>query len=339
MTVPRHILYREAKALAILIALGTVQSFFLCHTCNGDVFTIVWFFTVLLWILLWKGNIWITLFLDEKISWIRFPGRRFLAGILSAVVYTCVVLFTSMAAFEKVFSFKFGSSYAFTVNVALGLTVFISLFTHSKRFLSSWKYATLEKEKLSREKIAASYEQLKTRINPTLLFESLHSLRGLVAADKDNAVKFIKHLSEVYRYILDTREKELVSGEKELKFLQSFVFLLKVRFNDALQISLNWNGKFEVTPLAVQLILEALLEGNSPGIDSPMEIGIASEEGFVRIEANSSLPINLSPEFNEVVRSLRERYSVLSGKEIDLIVEPRRVAVALPWITKPWDSL
>ena len=73
---------------------------------------------------------------------------------------------------------------------------------------------------------------LRNQVNPHFLFNSLNALTNLVYEDQDKAAKFIKQLSEVYRYLLDTRDKEIVPLEEEKKFLNSYLFLQQIRFGD-----------------------------------------------------------------------------------------------------------
>ena len=67
-------------------------------------------------------------------------------------------------------------------------------------------------------------------MNPHFLFNSLNALTNLVYEDQDKAAKFIKQLSEVYRYLLETRDREIVGLSEEKKFLESYLFLQKIRF-------------------------------------------------------------------------------------------------------------
>ena len=82
--------------------------------------------------------------------------------------------------------------------------------------------------------MAYKYESLRNQINPHFLFNSLNVLSDLVYDDQAMAVKFIRQLSDLFRYVLDSRDKELVPLKDELEFIRSFTFLLKTRFEEKL---------------------------------------------------------------------------------------------------------
>ncbi|MDZ7646494.1 MAG: histidine kinase [Cytophagales bacterium] len=90
----------------------------------------------------------------------------------------------------------------------------------------------IDAERLKKESMEAQYNNLKNQVNPHFLFNSLNALTNLVYQDQAKAVKFIKQLSEVYRYVLDSRDKEVVQLEEEMHFLESYVFLQQIRFGD-----------------------------------------------------------------------------------------------------------
>ena len=69
----------------------------------------------------------------------------------------------------------------------------------------------MDAERLKKEQMATKYESLKNQVNPHFLFNSLNALTNLVYEDQDRAADFIRQLSQVYRYVLDTRSKELVT--------------------------------------------------------------------------------------------------------------------------------
>ena len=89
------------------------------------------------------------------------------------------------------------------------------MFCIAVNFYCGGRKATLDAEILEKEGIRAKYEALKNQVNPHFLFNSLNALTNLVYEDQDKAVRFIKQLSEVYRYVLDSRDKEVVPLEEE----------------------------------------------------------------------------------------------------------------------------
>ena len=101
---------------------------------------------------------------------------------------------------------------------------------HGRGFLIAWRQAAIDNEKLKTEQVAIQYNSLKNQVNPHFLFNSFNALSSLVYEDQDKAVEFIRKLSQVYRYVLDRKDEEVVPVEEELSFASNFIFLQKIRF-------------------------------------------------------------------------------------------------------------
>jgi LytS/YehU family sensor histidine kinase len=96
----------------------------------------------------------------------------------------------------------------------------------------------------------------RSQLDPHFLFNSLNVLTNLVYSDADKSARFIKQLSEVYRYVLEVRSKELVTLEEELKFVESYLFLQQIRFGDKLKVENSLAGvEGLVPPLALQILV------------------------------------------------------------------------------------
>src|SRR5688572_5307072 len=236
MVITREIWIRELKFAGFFIGASIVQTYFTCRGCDQREYYLISFFTLIMWVLLWRGNSLLTNFVDSKVSWYRYPNKRLVIGLISTIIYTLIAVVSAMLVFEKVFDFNFGSSFTWTIYFSVIVTIIISLILHSREFLLRGRQAAIDKEILQKESISAKYETLKSQVSPHFLFNSLNALTNLVYEDQDKAVMFIKQLSEVYRYVLDTREKEVVPVRDELKFLESYLFLQRIRFGDKLNV-------------------------------------------------------------------------------------------------------
>ena len=240
MVITRDVLIRELKFAGSFIMASVIQTYFTCPVCNTvEEFSLIAFFTLIMWILLWRGNSLVSHVVDSKVSWYKFPTKRLVVGLISTIVYTLIAVITAMITFEKIFSFSFGNSFLWTIYFSVIVTIIISLILHSREFLLRGRQATLDKEIHQKESIRAKYEALKSQVSPHFLFNSLNALTNLVYEDQDKAAKFIKQLSEVYRYVLDTRDKEVVPIEEEKRFLNSYLFLQQIRFGDKLKLEVD----------------------------------------------------------------------------------------------------
>lgn len=120
-----------------------------------------------------------------------------------------------------------------TIILAVG-ALYESVFLYNR-----WKEAIIEREKLERIHFQSQLEGLRNQVNPHFLFNSLNTLSYIIPEDAEKAVKFVQQLSKVYRYILEIRDKKLISLSEELNFLQSYLFLLKERFGENLQVAID----------------------------------------------------------------------------------------------------
>lgn len=302
------------KSLMIFLLASALQTPFMCRGCSPLSSPKVYLFTFLLWVFLWQGNAVLTDFLSAKVSWISFPLRRFFLGLVTTVAYTLAAVVMLIYIFERFLGMNFGDSIRYTVGISVLVTILISLFLHSRAFLFHWQKATLDEERFQRERIAARYERLKTKVNPQLLFKSLNTLEGMVRADKAGAITFIKRLSEVYRYILETRNIEVAPLEDELKFLRSYVFLLKARFGGAMDITVeSIESDSTLPPLSLQLILSAVIDNATIDGAHPFDMSIHQHHRAIEVKATLCWQNDHSMQkVSEVLRDIENQYAFLS---------------------------
>jgi LytS/YehU family sensor histidine kinase len=187
-------------------------------------------------------------------------------------------------------------------------------------------------EKFEREGIEAKYDALRNQVNPHFLFNSLNALTNLVYEDQGKAVTFIKQLSDVYRYVLDTREKEIVPLEEELKFLKSYSFLQQIRFGDNLKIDMMLNNvEGMVAPLSLQMLVENCIKHNIVSVDDPLSIRIFCEGGFLVVENIVNRKSSGSESSSGLgLDNIRNRYKFLSDIPVEVSDANGKFIVKLP---------
>ena len=117
------------------------------------------------------------------------------------------------------------------------ISLIIFYFYNTNLISNNWIKSIEKNEELKRENLLAKYEALKNQVNPHFLFNSLNTLSGLVEQKPELATDFIKKLSDIYRYVLEQNDKELVSINDEMKFVEDYIFLSKMRFGKALMFN------------------------------------------------------------------------------------------------------
>ncbi|MEL7222132.1 MAG: histidine kinase, partial [Bacteroidota bacterium] len=147
-------------------------------------------------------------------------------------------------------------------------------------FYYRWKLSVVEAERLRKENISSQLDALRNQVNPHFLFNSLNTLTYLIPEDEDRAVRFVQQLSKVYRYILEIRDRSLITVAEELDFLEAYQFLLFERFGDNLKIDLQIDPAIRqmyMIPLSMQLLLENAIKHNIISKDKPLHIEITAD--------------------------------------------------------------
>lgn len=331
----RKIVINEIRDVMLLILAGFVMSAsgLSCSSCefNSSIFWIVTSFTSLMWVILWKGNDYIAHYITLKISWLHYPVKRFFIGMIATLGYSVLATYALGHTYKLIFGISLSQSVYYTIII----TLIISLFLHGRAFLLNWRKTNIDAERLQKENMAAKYESLKNQVNPHFLFNSFNALSDLVYEDPDKAVKFIKQLSEVYRYVLDTRDREVVELTEELQFLQSYIYLQKIRFAEKLHIEIDLpdtTGK--IAPLALQILVENAIKHNIVSEDDPLKVKLYFDNGYLVVENNlqkKSIPVE--PSAGVGLENICKRYEFLSNKKVEVSEDTDRFLVRLPLLS------
>jgi len=270
------------------------------------------------------------------ISWIEFPVKRLLYNVLLTTIYTPIAAI--VAVFLAILvrygyipdEFPEFADLGFFV-VVLIITYFIALFLSGRSFLLNWRASELRAAKLQAAQTAAQYESLQNQVNPHFLFNSLNVLSSLVYKNQDLAAKFIKQLSVVYRYVLEVKDKEVVTLETELEALESYIFLIQIRFAKGLNIQ-NELIKTEqkIVPLSLQMLLENAIKHNSVHADRPLDIKLYEEENYIIVENNLQRKNNPQESTGIGLENIKKRYQYLSNQEVIIEETEDRFLVKLP---------
>lgn len=324
----------EVKFLVIVSTISVLQTWFMCTSCHDNLraYTLVSLFCLCMWIFLWRGNALLTGYTDRKVSWLEEPMKRFIIGMITTVVYTAGIITLTMYAFKWIFDFHFGGNIQPTIIISVVITLLISFFLHAREFFLNWKKLELDAVKLRNENLTSKYESLKSQLDPHFLFNSLNVLTNLVYTDADKSAVFIKQLSEVYRYVLEVRNKELVPLEDELKFVESYLYLQQIRFGDKLKIENKLQGVSGlIPPLALQILVENAIKHNVVSEDDPLTISMFTENNLVVIKNNLQKKIRLTEASTGIgLDNISKRYEFLTGQKIVIEETASAFIVKLP---------
>jgi len=332
---------RDCLYLSIL---GLGVGYFFCTSCFQDPYKLLVLYILSggIWISQWKGHSIIHELLDRRYPWFDRTGLRVLLTIAQLLIYTTVSITIINGFVELVLNARtpyFTREGFMTINLAsIGIGTLITLVSLSSQFLQSWRQAEINAEKLKAAHISSQFETLKSQVNPHFLFNSLNVLTNLVYDNQDTAAKFIKQLSEVYRYVLESRDKNLVSLQSELEFVKSFVFLQKMRFGESLRVNINVSEEenYQVPPLAVQMLIENAIKHNIVSKKNPLIVEIYTDDAKGIIVKNNLQRKNIIPEESSGIglKNITERYKYLSNSEVEIEDNDEIFSVRLPLIVE-----
>lgn len=295
-------------------------------------------YTGLMWVFLWKGNELMANLPNRFLSWKEYPATRLFVGIVVHITYT---LLASLMIYQvinlvengqmKALSFMQVINYNF---FAVLVTIVVTLFLTARSFLLSWRDLAIEHEQLKAESMASRLASLKAQVNPHFLFNSLNVLSGLVYRDADLSAQFIKKLSEVYRYVLDRQEEELVSIRQELEFVDSIIFLQRIRFGEHLYIhqDIPAGADFLVAPMALQMLIENAIKHNVISAAQPLHIRIRAGEDYLSVSNNLQPKKELGASLGIGLENIRKRYGFLTEKPVVVRRQDGQFLVELPII-------
>ncbi|MDP2452983.1 MULTISPECIES: 2TM domain-containing protein [unclassified Kaistella] len=291
------------------------------------------------------GNGVVNDYLNKRYSWVEDTKKRTILGVISTVIVNVILVFIcnyiNFILFQKgnvseFFSGNMGFFNWFTINVAL----FISAVLHAKGFVEAWKSSTKQEvvqQKLIAKSANAQFESLKNQLDPHFLFNSLNVLSSLIDENPAQAQRFTASMSKIYRYVLEQKDKELVTVEEELNFAKTYCDLLKTRFEDSVSFDFNVNEKdlkFYVVPLSLQLLLENCIKHNFATSSKPLHIKIYSENGNLFIENNLQQREQVKESAGIGLSNIVQRYSLLTKQNVFIEKSATFFKVKIPILTQ-----
>lgn len=289
------------------------------------------------------GAILINYLLDLKIKWAKQPILRSILGIITLVIYSTVaftlvkylLIFITYGHFpQEGWKFSVQSS-LYTVLISFNISI---IFT-AIGFFMAWKREVANSQKLKTEMLNYKYESLRNQINPHFLFNSLNVLSDLVYDDQAMAVKFIRQMSDLFRYVLDSRDKELVPLKDELEFIRSYTFMLKTRFEEKLMIDIDVqpNPDDYIVPMCLQLLIENAVKHNEVSEAFPLRISIRKNDDSLEVE-NNVQPKSVGEDSKKTgLKNISQQFAFFSEKPIKIIFSDERYMVRVP-ILKSLDK-
>jgi sensor histidine kinase YesM len=276
--------------------------------------------------------------LDKYLPWTGNVRRRIIVEFLITSFNAAIIMLLWTYMYFKLIdvqteAFKI---YLFeNILIALIVNIIATTVMESNDIFQQWKASLVEAERMQKESLRTQYEALKAQVNPHFLFNSLNTLSSLVHADPYLAEEFIDEFARFYRYILEIRDKNLVSLKEEMEMMDTYVYLQKIRFGQALKLENHIGPAYAghlIPPLTLQILAENAIKHNALSEEAPLRIELRVENGFLVIR-------NSLRQRQEAVRStgmglynLKEKYRILSEAQPHFGLQDQQYVASVPLI-------
>lgn len=279
-------------------------------------------------------------FLGRFYTWTENGLKRLLLGAIGSVVLTMMTLFVVLFSLRV---FYYGETVtAFFKQQKLEwylfgftFTMFMSVIFHAFYFYKELQARKVKEQKVIARSATAQFDALKNQLDPHFLFNSLNVLVSLIEENPKAATKFTTSLSKVYRYVLEQRNKELVSVDDELNFARAYVGLLKTRFEDSIEIDIPEKSHIinaQVVPLSLQLLLENAVKHNIVSGNKPLKLRIY-EEGNQLIIENNLQKKQITGSSGVGLQNIASRYQLLTDRKMSITEDDTHFKVQIPILT------
>ncbi|WP_275140745.1 2TM domain-containing protein [Elizabethkingia meningoseptica] len=289
-------------------------------------------------------------YLDKRWSWIYDTRKRLIYGVSLTIVITIVSVilcnYINFVVIQNVSQEKFFSKdYQFINWFFINFALLVSAIFHAKGFMTAWKgeaRKAVTEQKIIATSANAQFESLKNQLDPHFLFNSLNVLTALIDESPDKAQKFTSSMSKIYRYVLEQKDKEVVPLEEEINFAQTYIELLKYRFEDSITFHLDVNGdnsKSFVVPLSLQLLLENCIKHNHATSGKPLNIEIFVQDGNLIVRNNLQKRELPNEKSGIGLSNIVQRYSLLTKRNVFIESDENYFSVKIPILTQKNNTM
>jgi sensor histidine kinase YesM len=315
---------------------------------NGGTFSfnerlkLMFMYTMLYSVSLHIANAFLFIQLDKIFLNERFSIKRIAVGFTSSFFLSLFVIFLL-----RIFIYTVINNQSFAVFIAnetpsdyLVASIFtfiVLLITHFVYLYRSYQENKVKEQKIIAGTASAKFESLKNQIDPHFLFNSLNVLSSLIEENPENAQRFTTSLSKIYRYVLEQKDKELVTVEEELAFAKTYMNLLKMRFENSLFYELPTtmlNPEAKVVPLSLQLLLENTVKHNVISEQRPLKIRIFIESDYLVIQNDYQKKEVLQDRQGVGLQNIINRYAIITNRKVLIEQNERTFTVRIPILTK-----
>ena len=277
--------------------------------------------------------------LNKSRPWETKPVSRFVTQLFSSILITNIIVFViriPMLFITYVDGFIQLYNEFIIIGFLSSVSIFYTIIDMLIFLVRKWQSNMAELERFKKENTEYKFELLRSQLNPHFLFNSLSTLSSLVYENQEKAGSFIRELSDVYRYILENRDKDVVTLQKEMSFAGSYIRLNKLRFDENISINTAETNsdinKKKIAPLTIQLLLENAIKHNVISKKKPLKVDITFENSYIIVKNKKQLKRNREYSSNMGLKNINNRYSFLTESPVEVIDNNDEFVVKIPLI-------
>jgi two-component system, LytTR family, sensor kinase len=273
-------------------------------------------------LLIWELNRFIEVSLHIIIKRIRFKINPLILLFLASMINVLLASFVTLVVLDVLLAGQIQYDLSHTrLLLAFGFRVnlFLNCVNAIVFYMNRFKQTQLEAERLKKESIEAQFEALRNQVNPHFMFNCFNVLSNLVYKDPDVSAQFIAQLSNVYRYLLQSQQKKVVTLQEELSFIESYLYLLKMRHGDNLIVDKRIAAEpenFYVAPASLQMLIENAIKHNIVSKNNPLTIRLYSEKEAIVVANNLQEKEIREESTQRGLQNIKSRYRLLSNAQV-----------------------
>ncbi len=328
----------DFKARLIGIPLGGLLMTFI-YTGNqltglNLVFFQQWLQSTAITFVFWQGNRAIFCYLRRQFPQYHQTRTRLIYQVVISVFFTFIATWITRSVLRALGQpCDVGNIFeSFFINIIP--TFIVCLIYESVFFFESWQANVKKTEALARENVQSQLETLKNQLDPHFLFNSLNTLASLIDDHNVPAQEYLDRLSDVYRYVLVSRERNTVTLEEEMAFLDAYIYLNKVRFRENLLIEKQIQPEVysqQVAPLSLQMLVENAIKHNVVSKEKPLTIRISQGAyGYLTVENNIQEKVIFEKSTKVGLQNIINRYKLLTDRQVEIDTNPDFFTVHIP---------
>ncbi len=285
---------------------------------------------------IWQGNRYLHYSMRSYFDWYNRPVQKVLVLLFSVIFYTIPVSIILLVGWYNFFGggqVDWNIVWQSTLIILIAV-IFITHVYETVFLVKETESEMIRNEQLERTRAEAELEALKNQIDPHFIFNSLNTLSHLIEVKPVKAKLFNDNMADVYRYILQNKARSLVLLKEEVIFLQNYFSLLKIRFDEGVQLDMGIKEydmeRYLVPPISLQILAENAIKHNEFSEHTPLTIKIKLVDDELIVSNHIRKKSLRKPSSRVGLQNLQERYKLTTGKEIRINENENEFVVVLP---------